>query len=124
MTQHLHFAIFCIVPVIGVAFVRMMELTGEGEEMEGHSSDAHSGDKHESAETMKDDDIAYISVALFLIFSGIMDSSVHRAAASVFYILVAFFFETSVGFAIVFIPVSMLAIVIDEIRYNEVEFGE
>merc|ERR1712079_499920 len=98
--------------------------TGEEEEMEGHSSDAHSGDEHESAETMTDDDIAYISVALFLIFSGIMDSSVHRAAASVFYILVAFFFETSVGFAIVFIPVSMLAIVIDEIRYNEVEFGE
>ncbi len=108
--QHCHFGIFCVIPVLGVGFVKAMELVGEattGDEIDEHN------DVYEGEDSLPTQMICY-SAALFLLFSGILDSSRDRLIASTI-IATLPVLGACVEFAIYFVPFLMLFVATLEI---------
>lgn len=106
--QHLHFGIFCVVPIIGVGFVKAIKSAVASTGMD-HSEEQYHNAEHELGGEDGTDPARMIcfSVAIFLLCSGLVDSSRDRLMASAIIATIPFF-GVSASFATFFVPVFML----------------
>lgn len=98
----------CVVPIIGVGFVKAIKSAVASTGMD-HSEEQYHNAEHELGGEDGTDPARMIcfSVAIFLLCSGLVDSSRDRLMASAIIATIPFF-GVSASFATFFVPVFML----------------